>query len=82
MCSVRGAGQTNEHVHEGRKELGREKITAGGNKLVQAQLTLRGPAIKIQLDQEIVVDTQSPKQLKFSLCCIQPLVTIIISTSI
>ena len=41
--SVVGAGQTNEHVHEGREELGGEKVTAGCDELVQAQLPLKGP---------------------------------------
>ena len=43
VCSVVGAGQTNEHVHEGREELGGEKVTAGCDELVQAQLPLKGP---------------------------------------
>ena len=48
MSSVMGAGQTNEHVHEWREELGGEKVTAGRDELVQAELTLWSPVATIK----------------------------------
>ena len=49
MSSFGGAGETNEHVHEGREQLSREEITTGGDEFVQAELTLRGP-VKISIN--------------------------------
>ena len=38
-----GAGETNEHVHERRKELSWQEVATRCDKLVEAELSLRSP---------------------------------------
>ena len=43
MSGLGGAGQTNEHVHEGREKLSWQEVATRSDKLVEAELSLRSP---------------------------------------